>query len=86
MVDNWIQRATFIVATVLAFMFGGTICWMVTHDKNVPDVIQMAYVGAAGFIFGALVNMRTGKQPEEPPQQVEVVNEPADPVPTKERK
>lgn len=82
MVDNWIQRAIIVIAAVLSFAFGGCIIWIAIQQRNVPDVVQMAYVGAAGFLFGVLTNMRTGHQPEEPPQQVEVVNVPANPVPT----
>lgn len=92
MVDNWVQRAVFITAAVLAFMFGASIVfvasWTLIKTGALTDAMLAAvvgsYTGAAGFIFGMLVNMRTGGQPEEPPQQVEIVNKPADPVPTVE--
>jgi hypothetical protein len=74
-----------IVVKAVAFGLVGTLILCVVGiiilavlQQPIPDVLQNVTIGTLGAVAGLLA--RTGSDP----QQVEVVNEPEDPVPTAE--
>ena len=80
-----IDRGTFriiavAVAGVLVLCVVGIVV-LTLGDKAVPDILENVTVGALTGLVGLLASPKGG----DAPQEVQVVNHPAEPVPVRER-
>lgn len=81
--DKWVIRAVVIFLGSIAIigMFGGLI---LIRPKSLLVTFVVGTVGTATGAMSALLAKTSTDQsnPNDPPQEVKVMNEPADPVPT----
>jgi hypothetical protein len=79
--DKFSVRAVVIVLAIVAIGSLAAMVGLTIVHQQVPDSIDRAFTLSLGALIGVLAQTRTGGQPA---QDVNVVNEPANPVPVEQ--